>query len=83
MTREQDSDSTIPPDGEKGGIRTLSPQRPEEREGISYPLVDNQVSGVVSSSQEIICSFCGIATHNYKNCPVLHQYIREQPDKLA
>ena len=40
MTREQDSDSTIPPEGEKGGIRILSPRKPEERESTSYPLVD-------------------------------------------
>ena len=83
MTREQDSDSTIPPEGEKGGIRILSPRRPEERESISYPLVDKQVVGMASSPQEMVCSFCGAATHNYKGCPVLHQYIREQADELA
>ena len=83
MTREQDSDSTIPPEGEKRGIRILSPRGTEEREGTSYPLIDKSVSGRVSSPQEIVCSFCGVVTHNYKSCPVLHQYIREQADELA
>ena len=38
---------------------------------------------MASSPQEMVCSFCGVATHNYKSCPVLHQYIREQADELA
>ena len=25
-----------------------------------------------------MCSFCGVNTHDYRNCPVMHQYIREQ-----
>ena len=83
MTREQDSDSTIPPEGEKRGIRILSPRGPEEKGGTLHPLIDKPVLGMVSSPQEIVCSFCGVATHNYKSCPVLHQYIREQADELA
>ena len=83
MTREQDSDSTTPPEGEKRGIRILSSQGTEEKGGTSYPPIDKPVSGRVSSPQEIVCSFCGVVTHNYKSCPVLHQYIREQADELA
>ena len=33
--------------------------------------------------KESMCSFCGIGTHGYKDCPVMHQYIREQADALA
>ena len=33
--------------------------------------------------KEPVCSFCGIGTHSYKDCPVMHQYIREQADALA
>ena len=31
----------------------------------------------------LVCSFCGNNTHEYKSCPVLHQYIRQQADELA
>ena len=30
-----------------------------------------------------MCSFCGVNTHDYRDCPVMHQYIREQADALA
>ena len=30
-----------------------------------------------------MCSFCGGNTHDYRDCPVMHQYIREQADALA
>ena len=35
------------------------------------------------SPQEAICSFCGVAMHSHKDCPVMHQYIREEADALA
>ena len=35
------------------------------------------------SPQEVVCSFCGVAKHSHKDCPVMHQYIREQVDALA
>ena len=35
------------------------------------------------SPQEVVCSFCGVATHSHKDCPVMHQYIKEQADALA
>ena len=37
----------------------------------------------IMSPQEVVCSFCGVATHSHKDCPVMHQYIREQADALA
>ena len=30
-----------------------------------------------------MCSFCGGNTHEYRDCPTMHQYIREQADALA
>ena len=30
-----------------------------------------------------MCSFCGGNTHDYRDCPVMQQYIREQADALA
>ena len=30
-----------------------------------------------------VCSFCGVRTHGYRDCPIMHQYIREQADALA
>ena len=35
------------------------------------------------SPRETICSFCGVSTHGYKDCPIMHQHIREQADALA
>ena len=37
MTREQDSDSTLPPEGERRGMETPSPHRPGEGRGALYP----------------------------------------------
>ena len=37
MTREQDSDSTLPPEKEKRGMETPSPHRPGEKRGTLYP----------------------------------------------
>ena len=33
--------------------------------------------------EEVMCSFCGGNTHDYRDCPTMHQYIREQADALA
>ena len=33
--------------------------------------------------REAICSFCGVVTHSHRDCPVMHQYIREHADALA
>ena len=37
----------------------------------------------VASPWETVCSFCGVATHGHRDCPLLHQYIRQQADALA
>ena len=37
----------------------------------------------IMSPQEVVCSFCGVAMDSHKDCPVMHQYIREQADALA
>ena len=34
-------------------------------------------------SKEVVCSFCWVDTHDYRDFPVMHQYIREQADALA
>ena len=30
-----------------------------------------------------MCPFCGVDTHDYRDCPVMQQYIREQANALA
>ena len=35
------------------------------------------------TQREVMCSFYGVNTHDYRDCPVMHQYIREQADTLA
>ena len=83
MTREQESDSTLSPEKEEGGIETPSPQRLEGRWGHQHPLHGGYVPQPVIASKEVMCSFCGVNTHDYRDCPVMHQYIREQADALA
>ena len=83
MTREQESDSTLSPEKEEGGIATPSPQRLEGRRGYQCLLYGGYVPQPGIASKEVMCSFCGGNTHDYRDCPVMHQYIREQADALA
>ena len=83
MTREQESDSTPPPEKEEGGVEAPSPQRLEGRRGYQCPLHGGYVSQPVTTPEEMMCSFCGGNTHDYRDCPTMHQYIREQADALA
>ena len=53
------------------GVNILSPHHRE-------PAVQSTMS-----PREVVCSFCGVATHGHRDCPLLHQYIREQADALA
>ena len=62
---------------------TASPHRLEGGEDDLDPLHVKHVLCLVVSPKEAICSFCGISTHGYRDCPVMHQYIREQADALA
>ena len=83
MTREQESDSNLSPEKEEGGLETPSPQRPEGRRGYQHPLHGGYVTQSVIMPKEVMCSFCRGNTHDYRDCPVMHQYIREQADALA
>ena len=83
MTREQESDSTSSPEKEEGGVEPPTPQRLEGRRGYQRPLHGGYVSQPVTTPEEMMCSFCGGNTHEYRHCPTMHQYIREQADALA
>ena len=83
MTREQESDSTLSPEKEEGGVETPSPQRLEGRRGYQPPLCSQRAPSLMVTQGEVMCSFCGVNTHDYRDCPVMHQYIREQADALA
>ena len=83
MTREQESDSTLSPEKEEGGIETPSPQRFEGRRGYQPPSHSRYAPPLMAAQREVMCSFCGVNTHDYRDCPVMHQYIREQADELA
>ena len=83
MTREQESDSTLSPEKEEGGVETPSPQRLDGRQGYQRPLYGGYLSQPVMTPKEVMCSFCGGNTHDYRDCPMMHQYIREQADALA
>ena len=83
MRREQESDSTLPPEKEERGMETPSPCRLGERGGYTGPLHGGYVPSLVMSHREVTCSFCGVNTNGYKDCPVMHQYIGEQADALT
>ena len=57
--------------------------RAEEQENVLDPLQNKRLPQLMMSPREVICSFCGVATHGHRDCPVMHQYIREQADMLA
>ena len=78
MTREQESDSTLSPEKEEGGVETPSPQRLDGRQGYQHPLHGGYLSQPVITPKEMMYSFCGGNTHDYRDCPMMHQYIREQ-----
>ena len=83
MTREQESDSTLSPERGEGGVETLSPQKSDGRWGYQHPLHGGYLPQSVIAPKEVMCSFCGGNTHDYRDCPTMHQYIREQADALA
>ena len=57
MTREQESDSTLSPEKEEGGVETPSPQRLEGRQGYQRPLHGGYLSQSVITLKEVMCSF--------------------------
>ena len=83
MTREQESDSTLPPKKEERDMSTGSPWKFGRGENKLNPPLGGYVPHSMASPKEPMCSFCGIGTHGYKDCPVMHQYIREQADAIA
>ena len=83
MTREQESDSTLSSEKEEGGIETPSSQRLGGRQGYQRLLHGGYVPPPRIVSKEIMCYFCGGNTHDYRDYPVMHQYIRDQADALA
>ena len=64
-------------------METPSPHRLGERGGYTGPLHGGYVPSPMMSPKEVTCSFCGVNAHGYKDCPVMHQYIREQVDALT
>ena len=83
MTREQDSDSTLSPEGREREMRVSSPRgMGEEMNTLGSHRGELLIQPTVPP-QETVCSFCGVTTHGHRDCPVFHQYIREQVDALA
>ena len=71
------------PKRRRGRVKTPSPQRMGGRPGYQCPLHGGYLSQPVTAPGEMMCSFCGGNTHDYRDCPTMHQYIREQADALA
>ena len=83
MTREQESDSTLLSEERGREGEMLSPQQvggQANLEGLYSREVPEQPA---TPPQETVCSFCGVTTHGHRDCPLLHQYIRQQADALA
>ena len=83
MTREQESDSTLSPERGEGEVKTPSPQRSDGGQGYQRPLHGGYLPQPVITPKEVMCSFCWGNTHDYRDCPTMHQYIREQADALT
>ena len=83
MTREQESDSTSPPGKGRRRSGSTFPTENGRKAEISTSLHGGYVSQPVTTAEEMMCSFCGGNTHEYRDCPTIHQYIREQADALA
>ena len=64
-------------------METPSPQLLDRRQGYQRPLDGGYLSQPVIAPEEVMCSFCRGNTHDYRDCPKTHQYIREQADALA
>ena len=75
MTREQEK--------EEGGVGTQTPRKMDGRREYQHPLHGGYLPQSVTTPEEMMCSFCGGNTHDYRDCPIMHQYIREQADALA
>ena len=60
MTREQESDSTLSPEKEEGGVETPSPQKLDGRREYQRPLHGGYPSQPVITTKEVMCSFCGV-----------------------
>ena len=82
MTREQDSDSTVSPGGRGQKTGMPPPQQPNRGDTRDHSPGEH-FPKAMTSPQEAICSFCGVVMHSHRDCPVMHQYIREQADALA
>ena len=63
MMREQDSDSTLSPEGEKKRIGVSSPRRMEEGINILSPRHRKPMVQPAMSPREAVCSFCGVTIH--------------------
>ena len=83
MTREQDSDSTLLSEERGGEGEMLSPQRVRGQENLEGLYSREVPKQPVTPPREAVCSFCGVITHGHRDCPLLHQYIRQQADALA
>ena len=64
-------------------MKTPSPQRLDGRQEYQRPLHVGYLPQPAIAPNEAMCSFCGGNTHDYRDCPMMHQYIREQADALA
>ena len=72
MTREQESDSTSPPEREEGKVSQTSPWKSEKEESkLKVPWRENPPHSM-GPPREQMCSFCGVHTHEYKECHIMH-----------
>ena len=64
-------------------METPTSQRSGGKQRYQRPLHGGYVPQPRVPPTEVMCSFCGGSAHEYRDCPVMHQYIREQADTLA
>ena len=64
-------------------MEILSPSQWRDMVETPNPKQVGSREGLIASPKEAICSFCGVAMHSYKDCPMMYQYLQEQADVLA
>ena len=66
MTREKDSDSTLPPEGKEKERGITTPPKMRTGEDTTRTCGGGSPIQPMVTPAKVVCSFCGVATHGYR-----------------
>ena len=67
----------------KGKVKIISGILTRQRDSGTATPTETSDPSPTNQPGPLVCSFCGNRTHRYTECPVLHQYTRQQANELA